>query len=159
VLSVPNRTIYVRETDAEVWEKAERLAGGSLSALIAEALRRYVEQEEQKERMGMESIEIEFWGPGDIPYQAEFVGRWLLWPDEWETRTGEPGYDAGAYYGVALTQRGNIAVYVRHVNDGFAPILQTYKSFEEAESEGMPGDILAIAAAEIHDGYVQKLDI
>ena len=156
---VPNKTIYIREADAEVWQRAEKLAGDSVSALITEALRRYVEEEEQKERTGMERIEIDLWGPGDIPYQAAFVGRWLLWPDETETRTGEPGYDAGAYYGVALTQRANIAVYMRHVNDGFAPILKTYGSFEQAEEEGIPGDILAIAASEISDGYVQKLDI
>jgi hypothetical protein len=102
---------------------------------------------------------MEFWGPEEKPYQAEFVGRWLLWPDESETRTGEPGYDAGAYHGVALTQRGNIAVYIRHVNDGFAPTLKTYGSFEEAEEDGIPADILAMAASEISDGYVQKLDI
>ena len=36
---------------------------------------------------------------------------------------------------------------------------QTYKTFEEAEENGMPGDILAMAAPEIFDGYVQKLDI
>ncbi len=62
-------------------------------------------------------------------------------------------------YGVALTQRENIAVYVRHVNDGFAPILKTYSTFEEAGGEGIPGDILATAAAKISDGYVQKMDI
>jgi hypothetical protein len=155
---VPNKTIYIREADTEVWERAEKLAGGSVSALITEALRRYVEEQEQKQ-MGMETIEVEFWGPGDVPYDASFVGRWLLWPDEAETRTGEPGDDLGAYYGVALTRRGNIAVYIRHVNDGFAPILKTYYSFEQAEEEGIPGDILAIAASEISDGYVQKLDI
>jgi hypothetical protein len=156
---VPNKTIYIREADAEVWERAEKLAGGSVSALITEALRRYVEEQEQKEKRGMETIEVEFWGPGDVPYDASFVGRWLLWPDETETRTGEPGYDLGAFYGVALTRRGNIAVYIRHVNDGFAPILKTYGSFEEAEEEGIPGDILAMAASEISDSYVQKLDI
>jgi hypothetical protein len=36
---------------------------------------------------------------------------------------------------------------------------QTYKTFEEADEKGMPGDILAMAASEISDGYVQKLDI
>jgi hypothetical protein len=60
---------------------------------------------------------------------------------------------------VALTQRGNIAVYVRHVNDGFAPILKTYSTVEEAGAEGTPEDILATAAAKISDDYVQKLDI
>jgi hypothetical protein len=36
---------------------------------------------------------------------------------------------------------------------------QTYQTFEEADEKGMPGDILAMAASEISDGYVQKLDI
>jgi hypothetical protein len=158
-LVVPNKTIYIREGDTHLWEKAEKLAGGSVSALLTEALRRFIEEEELKEKTGMEKIEVELWGPEETPYTAEFVGRWLLYPDENETRTGEPGYDAGAYYGVALTQRGNIAVYVRHVNDGFAPRLYTYSSLEEAEEEGMPGDILAMAAVELGADYVQKLDI
>jgi hypothetical protein len=159
VVVVPNKTIYVKQSDTELWERAERLAGGSFSALITEALRRYVKEEEQKEQPDMESIEVDVWGPGEKPYQKAFVGRWLVPPNETETRTEEPGYDAGAYYGVALTRRGNIAVYSRHVNDGFPPTLTTYGSFDEAEEDGVPGDILAMAASEISGGYVQKLDI
>jgi len=86
-------------------------------------------------------------------------GSKLLHPDPDETRTGESGYDAGAYYGVALTQKSNIAVYVRHVNDGFPPSLSTYCSFEEAEGRGVPEDILARAAAAMDAEYVQDLDI
>jgi hypothetical protein len=41
---MPNKTIYVRDEDAKLWEMAERLAGGSVSSLITEALRRYVAQ-------------------------------------------------------------------------------------------------------------------
>jgi hypothetical protein len=48
---------------------------------------------------------------------------------------------------------------VRHVNDGFAPHLYTYSTFEEAEDEGKPGDILAMAAVELGADYVQQLDI
>jgi hypothetical protein len=41
---MPNKTIYVRDEDARLWELAERLSGGSVSSLITEALRRYVAQ-------------------------------------------------------------------------------------------------------------------
>lgn len=157
---VPNKTIYIREADTEVWERAEKLAGGSVSALITEALRRYISAEEQKEQTDMENIEVDLqrtkW---DTPYTVQFVGRWLLHPDPSDTRTSEDGYDAGAYFGVALTQRGKIAVYVQHVNDGFAPRLTPYSSFEEAERSGVPGDILATAAADMGADYVQKWDI
>jgi hypothetical protein len=156
---VPNKTIYIREADTGLWEKAETLAGGSVSALLSEALRRYVEEEELKEQAGMENIEVQLWGPEETPYRAQFVGRWLLHPDPDETRTGEPGYDAGGYYGVALTQRGNLAVYWAHCNEGRAPELNTYSSFDEAESESVPGDILALAASEMGADYVQKLNI
>ena len=52
-----------------------------------------------------------------------------------------------------------LAVYVRHVNDGFAPTLEVFRSFEEAEEKGMPADILAMAGTRIGDGYAQKLNI
>ncbi len=166
---VPNKTIYIREADREIWEKAERFAGGSVSALITQALKRYVEEEELRAQTELENIEVELaheqgHGWEESAYQAQFVGQWLLDPDPEETRTSEPGFDAGAYYGVALTQRGNIAVYTRHVNDGFAPMLEVYGSFEEAEQRGEPADILARAAASptgtaMGADYVRKLDI
>ena len=37
---MPNRTIYVKEADAELWEKAEKLAGGSVSSLLSGCLGR-----------------------------------------------------------------------------------------------------------------------
>ena len=158
---MPNKTIYFREEDRKVWEKAEEFASGSLSALISQSLRRYVEEEEMlRAGSGMEPIQVALWvAHTEEPYFVEFVGRWILLPDEEETRTAEPGYDAGAYYGVALTQRGNIAVYTRHVNNGFAPTLDVYGSFEEAEREGAPADILAMAASGIGANYTHKLDI
>jgi len=45
------RNIYVREGDKELWERAERLAGDrdSLSSLLSDALREYVESREREE--------------------------------------------------------------------------------------------------------------
>jgi hypothetical protein len=42
------KQIYIKDADLEIFEKAEALAGESLSATIAEALRRFVEVEEAK---------------------------------------------------------------------------------------------------------------
>lgn len=157
---VPNKTIYIREGDTELWEKAEKLAGGSVSSLIADALRRYVEEENRKEQMDMETIEINLGGGkySEGPHGAQFVGRWLVSPVD-EIRTLEEGSDLGVYYGVALTQRGKIAVYTGHVNELYPYRLYTYDSLEEAEENGVPTDVLAAAAAAMGADYVQKLDI
>src|SRR3712207_5650116 len=41
---MPTKTLYVRDEDVPLWEQAEKLAGGSASALITEVLRNYVAQ-------------------------------------------------------------------------------------------------------------------
>ncbi|WP_214407420.1 EXLDI protein [Pseudonocardia lacus] len=43
---VPNKTIYVSDEDMPLFKRAAELAGGSASAAIVAALRRYVEAEE-----------------------------------------------------------------------------------------------------------------
>ncbi len=158
----PNKTIYVREADREVWEKAEKLAGGSVSGLIADALRRYVEEEGMKRSMTTEvikPIEVRLGGHERPLRTVRFVGEWLVWPDEDASRTTEPGYDAGAYYGVALTENGNIAVYCAHVNGGFDTTLEVYSSIEAAEGAGVPPDIMGAAASKLGPNYVQERDI
>jgi hypothetical protein len=85
---------------------------------------------------------------GDHPQAPQgFNGIWLIAPDEEETRTDEEGYDTGAYWGVALTQRGKFAVYVAHVNERWPASLHVYNSLDEAEQDDVPVDILAKAAA------------
>jgi len=43
---MPPKTIYVKAEDLPVFERAEELGGDSLSAVIAEALKRFVERKE-----------------------------------------------------------------------------------------------------------------
>lgn len=42
--AVPNKTIYVSDADLPIFDRAQELAGGNLSAVIAQALRRYVDE-------------------------------------------------------------------------------------------------------------------
>ncbi len=72
---MPNRTIYVADTDLPVFEKAQELAGGNLSATIAQALRRFVEAEEAKES-GYEEVTVRV-GKGRPYMQKQFRGRKL----------------------------------------------------------------------------------
>ncbi len=42
---MPNKMIYVSEADLPIFERAQELAGSSLSAVIARALRLFVQTE------------------------------------------------------------------------------------------------------------------
>lgn len=106
-----------------------------------------------------EAIEVEIYDRyGDHRHMEAFEGRWLVEPDADETRTGEEGYDAGAYWGVALTKRGRIAVYVAHVNEGFAPSLTDYDSLDDAKAN-LPEDIFADAKEALGEPYAIWRDI
>jgi EXLDI family protein len=70
---MPNRTIYVADTDLPIFEKAQQLAGENLSATIVQALRRFVESEEAKES-GYEEITVRV-GRGKPYMQKQFRGR------------------------------------------------------------------------------------
>ncbi len=162
---MPRKNIYVAEADEEVWEKAEKLAEGSISSLVAGWMREFVdERERQEEQMQqvqqeMGPIEVEL-GGRDIPKRTvRFQGTWLVEPQEDYTRTAEPHYDAGAYYGVASTRRGRIAVYCAHVNERFDATLDTYPSLEAAEAADVPKDIINEARRGLDPYYVEELDI
>ena len=72
---MPNRTIYVADTDLPIFEKAQKLAGDNLSAAIAQALHYFVEKEEAK-RSGFEEITVKV-GKGRPYLTKQFRGRLL----------------------------------------------------------------------------------
>lgn len=155
---MPKATIYLPD------DLAEEARGHDInvSAVCQKALREEIDRIKREDRMAanMERIELELWiGPDDQPYRAAFNGRWLVEPDRDETRTSEPGYDAGAYYGVAITEKRQVAVYVAHCNDGWAPHLKTYDSLEEARENGLPDDFFAEAAGKVGEDFVVELNI
>jgi len=70
---------------------------------------------------------------GEDGHEERFRGRWLVKPDPDETRSGDEGYDAGAYFGVAQTAKGKVAVFVAHCNERWPAKLTAFSSLEEAE--------------------------
>jgi EXLDI family protein len=74
---VPNKTIYVSQGDLPLYQRAQELAGDSLSAAISAALRRYVDVEEGK-RAGFDEITVRV-GPGKgrkVRFVAVLLGEW-----------------------------------------------------------------------------------
>jgi hypothetical protein len=116
-----------------------------ISAICQRALREEVDRlraiETADEDMSQITVDV-----GEPYLTVGFTGRWLVEPDSDETRSGAAGADAGAYWGVARTKRGRIAVYTAHCNERWPAILRDYDSLDGAVSAGLPADIAALAA-------------
>ncbi|MFG1604543.1 EXLDI protein [Actinoplanes sp. NPDC049265] len=71
---MPNKTIYVSDDDLPLYQRAQELAGGTLSAAISAALRRFVEVEEGRQQ-GFEEVVVRV-GPG-LGRKQRFSGMLL----------------------------------------------------------------------------------
>jgi hypothetical protein len=85
-----------------------------------------------------------------------FSGRWLVEPDVDTTRAGP---EEGAYWGVALTKRGRIAVYRRHVDDEWPASLSDYDTLDDATADDLPEEIIAMAKKALGEAHVMWRDI
>ena len=75
---MPNKTIYVSDGDLSLFQRAQELAGGNLSAAISAALRRYVDVEEGR-RTGFDEIIVRV-GPGKgrkVRFVGILLGEWV----------------------------------------------------------------------------------
>ena len=142
-----------------VWDRAEKAAAASrlsVSQLASAALRRYLPILEQNSQ-SYETITVEMRNDDGRRWSEGFRGRWLIPPDD-DNRGAE---DAGACYGIALTAKGQIAVYCYHVNDRWPPRLDVYDNLDDAQSEdhGLPEELIAAAGGELGEQRVIWRDI
>ena len=76
---MPNKTIYVSDGDLPIYDRAQEMAGGNLSAAILAALRRYVDVEEGRQE-GFDEITVRV-GPGHgrkkVRFTGIFLGEWV----------------------------------------------------------------------------------
>lgn len=105
---MPNKTIYVRDEDLPIFDRAVELAGDSLSSVIAEAIRRYVEMEEMKSE-GFEEVTV-LEGVGDNMRKKKFIGKEISYHDPDPFRKG---FD-GTVYTLYLTKKGSYVVEIFH---------------------------------------------
>ena len=98
---MPNKTIYVSDSDLPVYQRAQELAGDNLSAAIANALRRYVDVEEAR-RGGFDEIVVRV-GPAPgrkVRFMGVLLGEW--------SSSGWSKFEAIRVY---RSQKGKFVVY------------------------------------------------
>jgi EXLDI family protein len=172
---VPNKTIYVSDADLPVFQRAQELTGGNLSAAISKGLRRLVEVEEGRLE-GFEEITVRV---GVVPGRLQrFQGVQLA---DWNRTTA----DGQERYRVYRTRTGRFAVHVarpegfvhsagkdgeltgwrKHFSAdqqwGQTPASATLEVFEtfEALRAAVPAELAALVEVHATEPEVEDLDI
>ena len=113
---MPNKTIYVKDEDLSLFEEAEKLGGDSLSAVIAQAVKRFV-QVKRAETQGLEDHTLEVGRAStrgaDDTRKIRFVGRKLAGQTAYTGQTSSQD-DRGTDYKIYQTKAGKIIVHWRH---------------------------------------------
>jgi EXLDI family protein len=174
--NVPNKTIYVSEGDLKLYQRAQELAGGNLSAAISGALKRYVDVEEGRLE-GFEEIIVRV-GVGKklrkVRFSGVLLGTWASSstsnpeiyrvyrtrsgkfavhrerPESWDSRTAD-GKPAGwrAQLGLQSASWGSRAAVAT---------IEVYETLE-ALREHLPAEVYDLVADAAQDVVVEDLDI
>ena len=173
--TVPNKTIYVAESDLALFQRAQDLTGGSLSQAITKGLRRLVELEEGRLE-GYDEVTVRV-GPGKRLRQR-FVGVLLV---EWSrsskdrveqfrvyrSRTGKYvlHLERSEEYVHAGGADGRATGWRKHMSSdqtwGTIPASATLEVFDtlDALAEAVPPELAALVAATGDLPEVEDLDI
>jgi EXLDI family protein len=175
---VPNKTIYVSDGDLPLYQRAQELAGGNLSAAIAGALRRYVDVEEGR-REGFDEIIVRVGSVSGrkgrkVRFSGVLLGQLARTTSEREelyrvfrTRTGKfvvhversPEYSTRDAQGRPAGWRGYL---------GIGDLTYTFRSGEatlevvdslDALRDKIPGELFDMVAAATVQPDVEDLDI
>jgi EXLDI family protein len=120
---MPNKTIYVSEQDAPLFDDAKEIAGTALSSVIVQALKEYIARQKKKAK-GMQEIKIHVGGEASEREQRFVgmnVGDWKGFSDDKEWWLGATIY---------RTQKGNWAVHL--VTICKASLLTNKKAWKES---------------------------
>jgi hypothetical protein len=132
-----NKTVYLREEEAPVWERARELSSDKLSPVIISALKRFIAEKEAQQQ-GFERILVEFNDSEafGMPKKKAFYGRWICGPEDPVEVSDEDG-DRTYYASVAETAKGSVVITERSEDQegrcGFK--FRAYPSIEKAAAD------------------------
>ena len=172
---MPNKTIYVADGDLPIYQRAQELAGGNLSAAIVAALRRYVDVEDSR-REGFDEIVVRV-GPGKgrkVRFTGVLLGEWVnSTSSRWDTfrvyrsRTGKfvlhiersADYRMVDAEGKPAGWRGYLGIgNISYGNSPGESTLEVVGSLEELR-ERIPPQLFEMVAGTAQQPPVEDLDI
>jgi len=172
---MPNKTIYVADGDLPIYQRAQELAGGNLSAAIVAALRRYVDVEDSR-REGFDEIVVRV-GPGKgrkVRFTGVLLGEWAnSTSSRWDTfrvyrsRTGKfvlhiersADYRMVDAEGKPAGWRGYLGIgNISYGNSPGESTLEVVGSLEELR-ERIPPQLFEMVAGTAQQPPVEDLDI
>lgn len=157
-----NKTIYLRDEEAPVWERARELAGDKLSPVIVAALKQFIVTKEA-EMAGFERIEVSFPDSEQhgFPKRKAFHGRWVFSPQEPLEVDDEQNPETYCW-AVAVTQKGSAVFYTWSENQQddsrYRFRFAVYPSLEAAAENGFHAHAARMAIEKI-GVPVEELDI
>ena len=174
-MAVPNKTIYVSDGDLKLYQRAQELAGGNLSAAIAAALRRYVDLQEGL-REGFDDVVVRV-GIGSgrkVRFTGVLVGEWIdsrqKYPDRYRVWRGRQGkyvvHVERSEQFWALDAEGKDAgwrgwVGLGDVRSGGSPresTLEVVATIDELRDK-VPAELFEMVARSARQPTVEELDI
>ena len=143
------KNIYVRDSDLEVWDRAEQLASEPISALLASLLRNYVQQRE----MPTERIIVAVNDHDGATTRKAFRGRMLVS----NYSADDPTVRRTRFY-AAQGATGGLALWYQH-GDGYSGGFQTYADLGDATGKEWPLDFLSAVSLALSEGYAEEIDL
>lgn len=132
--TIVNKTIYIKDQDVALWDRARELSEEKLSAVIMDGLKRFVADKEAVPK-GFERIVIRFADAPDhyIPKAKALYGRWIIAPEE-PLRARNESENHWDSYAVAVSAKGAAVVFRWSENDAqrWDERLHVFSSMEKA---------------------------
>jgi EXLDI family protein len=172
---VPNKTIYVSDGDLPLYQRAQELAGGNLSAAIATALKRYVDVESGRGE-GFDEVTVRVGAKAGrkVRFTGVLLGTWgnstggraeII--NVYRTRSGKfvvhttrtPDWTSRDGEGKTGTWRAWLGIgdfsFVGTTGDSTLDVVDTV----EALREKLPAELFDMVAAAAQQPVVEDLDI
>jgi len=157
---MPNKTIYIADEDMPVFQKAQEVAGESVSKVIIQALRQYIlqkdlEETELKECEAMKGTH----GSGMNVQKARFIGKWLS-----KITVGSEYGESETTYNLYFTRRGKFVLQIRteYRPEIDMPIEYDYhiiEDFNKLYTWNLPSKLIKDAEEQLGKSHIRFLDI